>query len=408
MKRPVFFTVLALLLSFSIGAADFGLLLAPSVTYGSGPEGKGLGLTGTFTPWLSLAMGENVNFYLSGKITLTGYEYGKAAWTELPVAELDRTELNFRFSRAINITLGRHWFQDQAGMIASGLFDGLTGNFGWGRLRLSGGVYYTGLLYRGTAGILMTDKDIRDQAVPLDYGDFLNTYPASRRVLASIAGDFPNASSRAVLGFNALGQYDFNDYGNSGDEPLHSQYLELRYGLEPLDSLRFTLTGLGAAREMGTELDFSLAAALGAEWEIPGRLRDMLSAELRWGSGEINSFLVPFRPLNNIAQGSIFTPALSGIMNARASYVFRPHDTLSFNAAGAAFWRSDRNTFQDAELDPASNNLFLGAEAYGQITWAPQSALRLDLRGGVFFPLGAFRAGTPLRWNAGAALVVSL
>jgi hypothetical protein len=156
------------------------------------------------------------------------------------------------------------------------------------------------------------------------------------------------------------------------------------------------------------ETEFCLAAALGADWEIPGKLTDMLSAEFRWGSGAVNRAIGPFRPVSGIAQGSVFTPTLSGTMNARASYAVRPHRTLSFNAAGVFFWRTDVTTFRDAELDGASTDRLLGAEVYGQLVWVPQSALRLSAGGGFFFPGRAFVEGAPGRWNVNAALTVSL
>jgi hypothetical protein len=137
-------------------------------------------------------------------------------------------------------------------------------------------------------------------------------------------------------------------------------------------------------------------------------MADMLGAELRWGSGAVSALVVPFLPVSSIAQGFVFTPTLSGTMNARITYAVRPLGALSFSASAVVFGRTDVETFGDAELDGASKNRFLGAEFYGQLVWVPESVLHFTAGGGVFFPGGAFREGASPRWNISAGLVVSL
>jgi hypothetical protein len=403
MRKSLFFIAFAVLAGLPVRAADFGLLLSPSGSYVSGLRGDGFGFSAGFTPWFSVSFGENTSVYLSGKITLKGFEYSQKAWE--PLVELERTELGFRPAGTVYLTLGRQRFGDGPGMLASGLFDGLAGTFGLGTVRLSGGVYYTGWLYKGAAEILMTQRDRTSRAQPLDYGDFFNTYPASSRMLVSFAGDFPDLSSRTSLGIGVLAQFDLN----GGDAPLHSQYLNASYGIEAADALRLTVTGVGGLVEnAGKDPALCLAAALGADWEIPGATADMLSAELRWGSGAVSTRVVPFLPVTSITQGFVFTPTLSGTMNARISYAVRPLSAFSFSAAAVVFGRTDVETFGDTELDGASKNRYLGAEFYGQLVWAPESVLHFSGGGGVFFPGGAFREDARPRWNVNAGLVLAL
>jgi hypothetical protein len=407
-KQYVLALVCIFLWDVSAGAADFGLILAPSGGYASGIGTEGFNFSGSLSPWVSAAIGEEANFYFSGKIMFKGFEYGEKAWTWPPLVELDRVELSFRPARTVYLTLGRQQFRDNAGMISAGTFDGLAGNFGLGRLRLSGGVFYSGWLYKETVEILLTQLDRTNYSKPLDYGDFFNTYFASRRMILSLTGDFPDFSSRSSLSLCALGQFDLNDY--SGTETgLHTQYLEARYGIEPLDPLRFTVTLVGElAESKGSTVQGGLAAAFGLDWEVPGSLTDLFSLELRWGSGAVSEYIGPFRPVNGIAQGQVFTPTLSGTMNTRASYTARLHRTLSLNTAGVLFWRTDVETLRDMELDSASTERFLGTELYGRLIWAPQSVMQLNAGGGLFFPGGAFVEGTPLRWSVNMSLVLSL
>ncbi|MDR1410834.1 MAG: hypothetical protein LBI91_01360 [Spirochaetaceae bacterium] len=399
------FIFLALGIGASVVAADFGLVLGTAGEYAPYTGGDGFGFTGSSLPWFSMALGENTNLYLSGKLSFE-YGYGTDTWAWPPLFELERTELNFRPVQTMYLVLGRQWFKDSGGMIASGLFDGLYGSFGLGLARLSLGAFYTGLIYKKTAEILMTRGDLEYYYKALDYGDPAS-YFASRRIIASVAGEFPDLSSRTSLMLNALAQFDLNDYG--GDPPLHSQYLEARFDFEAADSLRFFTTGVGCVTESeGQPAKFNFAAAFGADWEIFGRLPDMVSAELRWGSGAVNDSIGPFKPVSGIAQGSVFAPTLPGLMNARVSYTARPWREFSFSTVAALFWRTDIETFTDIELDGASKDRFLGWELYGQLIWAPQSALRFSAGGGAFFPGGAFVENAETRWKINTGLTLSL
>jgi hypothetical protein len=397
MKRLVFIIILSLGAAAAF-AADFGLLLSSSGEYAS--SGEGFGFTGNARPWFSSVINEKVSLYLSGNVK---FEYENEAWAKPVLVELERTELNFRPVPSVYLTLGRQLYTDAGGLVASGLFDGFRGSFGLGAVRLSPAVFYTGFLYKKTADILMTSGDLDAYYLPLEYGDMAG-YFASRRVLGSLAAEFPDLSSRTSLTLELLAQFDVN----SGPG-LHSQYLEARYGVEAADSLRFFLTGIGSAAEReGGDTAVSFAAVFGTDWDVPGAARDMLSAELRWASGAVNSTVGPFIPVNGIDQGSVFTPGLSGLMNARLSYAVRPLGSLSLRGEAVSFWRTDTETFKDPELDAASGDRFLGVEAYVRAVWAAQSALRLSAGGGAFFPGSAFVSGAGIRWKTNLTLILSL
>jgi hypothetical protein len=401
-QRILAFATLVLCTGGRAAAADFGLALSAAGEYVSGPNGEGAGFSGSATPWLSAAPGEKTGLYLSAKVTFE-YPYDEKAWEMPPLVELERTELSFRPVPEVYLVLGRQQYRDSGGMIASGLFDGLYGSFGLGRIRLTGGLFYTGFLYKETAEILMTEEDRVRYVRALDYGD-LDSYFASRRGLAVLGLEFPDLSPRLSLVIDVLGQFDLN-----GETALHTQYLEGRLGMEAAPPLRFTLTGIGALAEReGADLAAHFAAAFGAEWDVPGALTDMAEAELRWGNGAVSGTIVPFIPVSGIAQGMVFTPALPGLMTARAAYTARFHRTVSLSAAGVLFWRTDLETFRDGELNGASKERFLGGEIYGQLIWAPQSAMRFAAGGGVFLPGGAFVEDAGIRWKINGGIIVSL
>jgi hypothetical protein len=398
MKRWIVRAIIAAALlvpAMNTFAADFGLVFAPSAEYASG--GEGAVFNGSLTPWVSAAPGEKTSLWFSGKLT---FEYaGKnKTWERPPLFELERTELNFRPGPALYLSLGRQRYRDSAGMIASGLFDGISVAAGFSRARLFFGAFYTGLLYKKTAEILLTEGDRERYARTLDYGS-LESYFASRRILVPLGLEFPDLSPRLSLAFNLLAQFDVN-----GSSPLHGQYFEFLLGFEA--PLRVTLAGIGAAVESAGELKLNFAGALGADWDLPGPLADMLHGELRWGGGAVNETIIPFMPLNGISQGMVFTPTLAGLMNARLSYTARPHETVSFSGGAIVFWRTDLETFRDPELKELSTERFLGTEVYGSVVWAAQSALRFSLGAGAFFPGGALKGA--VRWNVNGGIVVSL
>jgi hypothetical protein len=165
---------------------------------------------------------------------------------------------------------------------------------------------------------------------------------------------------------------------------------------------------MGAADGRGTRPVLSFAGALGLDWEVPGRLPDLLSGESRWGSGVINETLGSFRPVSGIVQGNVFSPKLPGLFLGKLAYSARLNRPLSFTAGGAVFLRTDWETLIDGELDPRSDSRFLGGELFGSLVWAPQSAIRVTAGAGVFFPGGAFVPDAKIRWKLSTGLMVSL
>jgi hypothetical protein len=401
MRRISLASALALVLAAPLFPIDYGFILSTQGEFVA-DAGERFSFTGGAAPWLYAALGEQLTLYVSGKAS---FSYGSDAneWSWPPLLELERTELILYPARSGRISLGRQWFGD--GMIAQGYFDGLHAEFSLGRIRLNGGVFYTGFLYKTTAEILMSGGDHRNYNKPLDYGDG-ESYFASRRVFTTLAGEFPDLSPRTSLSLLFLAQFDLNDYWDS--YALHSQYLEARFDLDALETLRFNIAAVGGMAESEAATRVNLAADLGTEWNPPGSLLDMLSAKFRWGSGAISEEIGPFRPINNIAQGSVFAPPLPGIMNARLNYTARPHRVVSLSAGSVFFWRTDLETFADEEMDADSKDRFLGGEAFGQLLWSPQSALRLSVDGGVFFPGGAFKKNTKNRWKFAINLILSL
>jgi hypothetical protein len=429
-RRPkLLFRAVFLAAALPAFALDFGLVTGQSAEYTNAGDFGGaarspapaagfgsLNYTGSYGPWLSAELGGTARLYLSMRIR-TVYEYGEWKPANPPLLpELGRFEFSWRPLSGLYLEAGRLRFEDPAGMIASGLFDGLSGSLGLGAALLGVRVFYTGFLYKESARITMTPGDSEWYALPAAF-DNSGGYFASRRALVSTEAEFGDLTPRSSLVLNALAQFDVNGKPGrgSGDFILHTQYLSAKYTVLPVESLTVTETAAaGLAESRGEaaafyQTRFHYAAAASLEWETPGALRDMFRGEARWAGGAAGGGIAAFTPLNQASPGRVFTPDFSGLVTVKGNYTARFHHTFSASLEGTYFIRTDEETLKGAEY-PASAARFLGGELYGNLVWAPVSDFTATLGGGAFFPGwgNAFVPGAPVRWKVTAGIILSL
>jgi hypothetical protein len=333
------------------------------------------------------------------------YEYGEWKPGNIPILiELGRSEILWHPETSgsslssVTIEAGRVPFQDPLGIIASGLFDGLSGSVTFGPIRLNTGAFYTGFLYKETADIVMTPFD---EKIYIDE----DKYFASRRVLFSAGMEFPALTPQSSLAANVLLQFDVNDDADS----LHTQYLSAKYTHLVMETLSLSGAAAMALAENQGDISEQFAFIAGADWEVPGDLRDMLQGETRWSTGAINKNITAFTPVTGIPQGQVFEPNLSGLMTFKGKYITRFHENFSASLEGTYFIRTDGETLSEPEY-PSSSNRLLGGELYGALTWSPVSDLRATLGGGFFMPgMGnVFAQDAPVWWKLSLGLVLSL
>jgi hypothetical protein len=401
------------------GALDYGLALNQTVEAASSPSAldAGNGLSGALAytpalvPWVSGFLGDRFSFYLSGKI---GFEYrrpfegagGDSGWRDPAVLpELERTELVWQASPSLTMGLGRRRFRDPSGLVASGLFDGLDGDFSAGGGRFSAGLYYTGFLYRDTADIIMTDYD-RDEyqtALSLEGGYF-----ASRRLFGFLGWEHHGLGPASSLALGLLAQFDLN----GEEDRFNSRYLSARYGHRlPLgfDTAVTAVLGLGEEAEEGPKVFF--AGILEGSWLPPFAPDNKLALRFLYSSPSHRQ-MGPFIPLSSVPQGQVFGPPAGGLSVVRGAWTLRPLPVLSLTAEGSYFIRTDTVTFRDnRDHDRLKGEGYcLGGEVYGAVQWTPLPDLALSAGGGAFFPsLGnAFSAGAAVRWKAVFGIILSL
>ncbi|GHT87650.1 hypothetical protein FACS1894137_15200 [Spirochaetia bacterium] len=396
-QKKSFLGLLLILCAYTLFPADFGVVGSFAAEYDSSETGES-SLTGLVSPWVSALFSPRLSLYVSAALSA---EYGEYRKKTQILFEMDRTELSWRASPKVFLQFGRQRFRDDVGLIASGLFDGLQGSFGLGPVRLSLGALYTGLLYKETAKILMNGRDAERYAMAWDSSD-LSAYFASRRMLLPLTVAFPALSGRSSLVLNGIAQFDMN---GAGADTLHSQYLELSYRIDPLDPLHLTIAGVGGLSER-PDLGFGFAAFIGADWEPPAAVQDLLSLELRWSSGRVDDTLGAYLPVSGISVGEIYTPRFSGLLYAGTAYTVRLVEALSIKMGAGYFIRTDLETLQDEFKKDAYT---LGGELFGSLVWAPQSAISISAGGGAFIPgMGsAFGTNDKVRSKARLGMMIS-
>ncbi|MDR0402944.1 MAG: hypothetical protein LBH35_05070 [Treponema sp.] len=385
----------------AVFAQDYGLVLRSLPLFTGGDDPVNMEYTASAVPWFAAPLGEQGDLYLSGGISA---EYAGGEWK--PVPELYRFEIEYRFASGPRLKAGRLAYREPLNLLMNGLFDGLGLSIGLGETRLSAGAFYTGLLYKKAAHIVLS---------PGDYSAYYDrgVYFASRRLAFALDWEIPAvAGTEAALNLGIAGQFDLNEPDDQipGDRKIHSQYALAEYTLPFSDYYNARLGAIaGILEEDGRAPGFCFAVSGGLAWLPPGGVNDRLSLDISLSSGSWNDTMRAFLPLNTIAQGKVLRPAISGLALAELGYVARLHTVLSVEAWAAYFFRTDSHTYNDPDLDRFSRSPLLGGEVYGGLVWAPVSDISFTLGGGAFFPqLGkAFGPGAPVKWRVSLETIFS-
>jgi len=397
--RRVLSLLLLLCAAGAVFSLDFGLLMEHEVE----ATNDLFYYSPSFTPWFSWDGGKNISVYASGIIFFEYHNYHNAngsnpagsGWAK-PVFRFDlaRTALNWDINENMSLEAGRVRYADALGFTAAGLFDGARFQMVLPQGTINAGFFYTGLLYRETALILMTDNDTSRYYQPWDE-DF-SYYFASSRFLAAARWDMPLFGDANTLSAEVLAQFDLNgkvDY-------LNSQYVEAKYEFYPTKSIGVTAGVLLQTMQnsKGGAAAFGLFAGMGAE--VPGALNDWVNAYIKFTSDSTNKDLPPFTPINSVNQGQVFQEPLSGLMVVSGDYNLRINRSMYTEG----FLRYYIRTYDD----PSTEGNLYGAEIWGAFAWQPFDDVRLTAGGGLFFPgLGNVYDDTDPMWKINAVFTMS-
>jgi hypothetical protein len=373
----VLLAVVLLLASPALAAYDLGLVIStvPSVESPEGFSDWGTRLSADIKPWFSTSWGAGVELYVSPGLSI---KYNGLNYNSAP--ELYRAELSFRLPQRQTLKVGRIPYADPLGFIARGFFDGAAYERS-GRGDFSFGAYYTGLLYKKTAVITVSQEELDSYRGPLDYDDFAGTYFAPSRALIQTGySGLWGENLRYHLAL--LSQIDLN----GRREYYSAEYLTGKIVL-PYKNLFLLETG-GAVQIIqtsGRDTQLGLAGELSFSWMPPGALQDRLLLTARYASGRFgNSVLAEFRPLTSEPQGRVLRAKLSGLTIVETGYTARLMETLSLDLRAAYLFQNDRASYQGTFA--STTDYFLGGEVFAQLVFSPLSDLQFNLGGGMFFP----------------------
>jgi len=407
-RLGVLFLVIVFLAPVSLGALDFGLLLNQNAGVGGRRDGADVDYEAVLVPRLFTMFGTLGDIFLSAGIAVA---YGNGKWSFVP--ELLRNESTWCFGDT-NLSLGRMLYNDPMALVAAGLFDGARVSLNTMRGTFGMGIWYTGLLYRHRANIAMSYADADALQYEFDWDDFVNTYFASRRLMAALYWEHPSVAERLQLNVALIGQADLNNTYRV----YHSQYFVAKAGLA---FQRFILE-FGGAFEVGqatyetatgtnVDLNIGLAADVGLHWIPPARFRNMLSLTGRFTSGKAESGpMSAFTPITSMSHGQILRAEIPGLSMFSLSYTARFHPTFSAALTAMHFVRTDEVTYTAFPLDDGSaGNRFLGTEFFARFIWSPVSEITMNLGAGAFLPsLGDVAPDTDPLWRVELAITFAL
>lgn len=399
MKTPKII-LLCILLAVSprlfLFSLDFGLVLDQTVEIIGDGANTNVIYSGLLIPRVSALLGENGEFFFSAGLNFQTYPSCGF------VPELLRTDFNWRFG-SLGFRIGRMVFSDPLGYIAVGLFDGARVSLDTQAGNFSLGAWYTGLLYKNRAEIMMTDKEREAHRAALNFSNFdsfRRTYFAPSRLVLGLGWEHPSLGHLVRSRFALLGQFDL------GDEDLNSQYFIGRM-LVPFRFFSFDLGGcFGLAQHSGVHEMFFSADA-GIAWRFSNHRLALMG---RYASGlNRNIGTRTFLPITTVPQGGIFQTEIPGISMISLDYLLRLHRTLSVNLTSSYFMRNDLAAHPRFAPDYQSNGFLLGNEFLMRVFWSPFSDLQFNLAGGVFLPgLGDVAPEAGNIWRVDLTAVLSL
>ena len=392
--------LLLLFIPLYAGAYDLGVLLDQSAGVGGIKDDSSFDYSAALIPRFSTLLGDAGDIFVSAGVTAS-YEQENFTF----VTELLRSEITWRFD-GLRVKAGRLSYADPLNFVVDGLFDGAQVLYDTTMGIFSAGAWYTGLLYKKTAKITITGEDTLSYYSKLDYGDFADTYFASRRMLMAVGWEHPSLAELVRLKCALTGQFDLNGY----DTPYHSQYATLRAGI-PVQRLVFELGGAIQIAQAADEFGVGLAGELGVSWLPPTAFQSQLSLNGRFTSGNAESGSgIAFVPVTTRDQGSVLKAKLSGISVLSADYTARILQSFSSSLAASYFVRSDLGTYKGYPASAATEDGYLlGGELFARVIWSPASDVRLSAGGGFFAPaLGNVAPDAAPQWRIELGLVLAL
>jgi hypothetical protein len=394
MKRLIILFILFPLIACLAFSIDYGAVLEQKIEV----ENEYFVSDTSLTPWFSWSFNKEMSVYISGIFTLQYEKYSGDIESDTTtfIPELSYTAFKYQIKDDMSIEAGRIDYSDNIGFTAAGLFDGAR--FTWEMLpsgKLTANLFYTGLLYKETAKIIMSDEDKIKYSEPWGQ-DNPEAYFASRRLLMAGRWDM-RLLEKIDLSGELIMQFDVN---SNNDKLLHSQYVQTQAEYY-LNSMMRLSGGLLAQIMQNNEGDFG--AAFGAlaklRMALPTSMNDWLGFTVKFTSASSEKF-TSYIPLSSIPQGEVFQETLAGLLSISADYSVRIIRSLYAEATMSYYIKT---------YEATDGNYFYGGELWAYIAWQPFEDIRGTLGAGLFLPsLGnAYPSDTGVMYKIAAGIIMS-
>lgn len=284
-------------------------------------------------------------------------------------------------------TVGRIPLSEPTGLVFSDRVDGTSFTADFPRLSLALGGGSTGWLAGGNSAVAMSAEDEADIADA-------DVRTGAKRLVGTASVNVPELFGRNNLSAGVLAQWDQRPFDEIGDK-IDSQYFFV--GLDgPLGADLYYEAATALSYEQRSQPDdlvpgefgdpdtgVGLGARVRTEYYIGGTGRNILTAEVRYGSADSDT-LVGFLPVTGVGLDLLESPDPNDLTLLMLDYALRP-----FAGEPGARSRSLEASFYAAAnftATPGQAESYRGSELGSRLTYRPLSDLGLRLWFGGFIP----------------------
>jgi hypothetical protein len=393
--------------------------------------------------WLEAALNDSLTVYVQLGGTFDTAPLPPITTTQYGDIDLLNLQGSFpvqgNFLTLASFTVGRLLLSDFTGLIFAHRMDGVYVDLEFPVLSVNFGAGYTGLLMKGSSTIELSKSDINDYSstsvlfasprlVELIQAALLSI-PGQKIILSVI---LQQDLRRTPLDLAGAGATPLVTAGSATPDPVHGGPVNTQYfglgmsgsiqGKAYYDVFSYLQTGQLLSYSGGSYQDtFFLAALAGAGIRafFPAFYTSAAAAKVLFASGDPGSTTVTegagqgfsvFSPISRSMIDNVFTPQLSNLLVAEASFSVKPLSRLASGLELQAslqadvFFRPTSGAISEQGIPAGNTSPYLGTETDVAVSLSPFTDFGSSLWAGLFIPGSAFGSGAALQFKTGLEL----
>jgi hypothetical protein len=338
--------------------------------------------------------------------------------------------------RQFQFTVGRLVLSDFTTRVLSHEADGVLLDFEFSGISLNFATGYTGLVTKGASTIELSKSDLNDYAnsgvnfasprlIELVQATLL-TLPGQRVAVSAIAqqdlrGTFLDLADGSAESLVSEGSTT-NDLDEGGQ--VNTQYVGVGMSGNIVGNLYYDVfsyleSGQMLSYQNGSYQNILFFAALaggGVRIFLPSAFSSVIGARVLYASGDPNAQTVAegqsqgfsvFTPISRPTLDNVFSPQLSNLIVAEASYSLKPLSKLQTGLQADAYFRPTSGAISEPGLASGNTSSYLGSEMDLSVNYNPLSDVGTSLWGGIFVPGTAFASGAGVQFKTGVNLMIN-